>query len=71
MPPSDNKRQGRDCRSGQSGWVQVNGWRGDADTVEKINMRVEHGLYYIRNWSIFVVGWRGKIPALTPAVRSY
>lgn len=40
-------------RPGITGWAQVNGWRGETDTPEKIQQRVEHDLYYIENWSIF------------------
>ena len=39
-------------RPGITGWAQVNGWRGETDTQEKIQGRVEHDLYYIENWSI-------------------
>ncbi|MGA2793703.1 MAG: undecaprenyl-phosphate glucose phosphotransferase [Roseiarcus sp.] len=39
-------------RPGITGWAQVNGWRGETDTQEKIQQRVEHDLYYIENWSI-------------------
>ncbi|MDB5572727.1 MAG: undecaprenyl-phosphate glucose phosphotransferase [Hyphomicrobiales bacterium] len=39
-------------RPGITGWAQVNGWRGETDTPEKIQQRVEHDLYYIENWSI-------------------
>ena len=39
-------------RPGITGWAQVNGWRGETDTQEKIQRRVEHDLYYIENWSI-------------------
>ena len=38
-------------RPGITGWAQVNGWRGETDTVEKMRMRVEYDLYYLRNWS--------------------
>ena len=38
-------------KPGITGWAQVNGWRGETDTVEKIRKRVEHDLYYIDNWS--------------------
>lgn len=37
---------------GITGWAQVNGWRGETDTIDKIVKRVEHDLYYIENWSI-------------------
>ena len=40
-------------KPGITGWAQINGWRGETDTIEKINRRVEHDLYYIENWSIF------------------
>ncbi|HEY8580211.1 MAG TPA: undecaprenyl-phosphate glucose phosphotransferase, partial [Beijerinckiaceae bacterium] len=40
-------------RPGITGWAQVNGWRGETDTSEKIQRRVEHDLHYIENWSIF------------------
>jgi Undecaprenyl-phosphate glucose phosphotransferase len=39
-------------RPGITGWAQVNGWRGETDTPEKIQGRVEHDLHYIENWSI-------------------
>ncbi|MCZ8260380.1 MAG: sugar transferase, partial [Beijerinckiaceae bacterium] len=35
-----------------TGWAQINGWRGETDTLEKIERRVEHDLYYIENWSL-------------------
>lgn len=40
-------------KPGITGWAQINGWRGETDTEEKITKRVEHDLYYIENWSIF------------------
>ena len=40
-------------KPGITGWAQVNGWRGETDTPEKIQRRVEHDLYYIENWSVF------------------
>jgi Undecaprenyl-phosphate glucose phosphotransferase len=39
-------------KPGITGWAQINGWRGETDTQEKIQRRVEHDLYYIENWSI-------------------
>ena len=41
-------------KPGITGWAQVNGWRGETDTSEKIQRRVEHDLYYIENWSVFL-----------------
>jgi putative colanic acid biosynthesis UDP-glucose lipid carrier transferase len=39
-------------KPGITGWAQVNGWRGETDTLEKMEKRVEHDLDYIRNWSL-------------------
>ncbi|VAW86232.1 Undecaprenyl-phosphate galactosephosphotransferase, partial [hydrothermal vent metagenome] len=41
-------------RPGITGWAQVNGWRGETDTIEKMRIRVEHDLAYIRNWSLWL-----------------
>ena len=41
-------------RPGITGWAQVNGWRGETDTPEKVVGRVEHDLYYIDNWSLLL-----------------
>ncbi|HJE22141.1 MAG TPA: undecaprenyl-phosphate glucose phosphotransferase [Methylorubrum populi] len=39
-------------KPGITGWAQINGWRGETDTSEKIQRRVEYDLHYIENWSI-------------------
>ena len=39
-------------KPGITGWAQINGWRGETDTHDKIQRRVEHDLYYIENWSV-------------------
>jgi putative colanic acid biosynthesis UDP-glucose lipid carrier transferase len=39
-------------RPGITGWAQVNGHRGETDTVEKMQARVEYDLEYLRNWSL-------------------
>jgi Undecaprenyl-phosphate glucose phosphotransferase len=39
-------------KPGITGWAQVCGWRGETDTQEKIQQRVEHDLFYIENWSV-------------------
>ncbi len=49
-------------RPGITGWAQINGWRGETDTVEKMQKRVEHDIYYIDNWS---VGFDLRILAMT------
>lgn len=39
-------------KPGITGWAQVNGLRGETDTVEKMARRVEYDLEYLRNWSL-------------------
>jgi Undecaprenyl-phosphate glucose phosphotransferase len=50
-------------KPGVTGWAQINGWRGEVDTPEKIQKRVECDVYYIENWSIL---FDLKILFLTP-----
>jgi Undecaprenyl-phosphate glucose phosphotransferase len=38
-------------KPGITGWAQVNGARGETDTLEKMQQRIEYDLYYIDNWS--------------------
>lgn len=40
-------------KPGITGWAQINGWRGETDTLDKMEKRVEYDLYYIRNWSLW------------------
>jgi lipopolysaccharide/colanic/teichoic acid biosynthesis glycosyltransferase len=39
-------------KPGLTGWAQINGSRGEIDSAEKIQRRVELDLYYIENWSV-------------------
>jgi putative colanic acid biosynthesis UDP-glucose lipid carrier transferase len=39
-------------RPGITGWAQVNGYRGETDTLEKMKGRIEYDLDYLRNWSL-------------------
>ncbi|MGQ4272596.1 undecaprenyl-phosphate glucose phosphotransferase [Terrihabitans sp. B22-R8] len=50
-------------KPGITGWAQINGWRGETDTEEKIQQRVAHDLFYIENWSVM---FDLKILAMTP-----
>ena len=45
-------------KAGMTGWAQVNGWRGDTSLLK----RIEHDIYYIENWSLWL---DGRILALT------
>lgn len=49
-------------KPGITGWAQVNGYRGETDTLEKMQKRIEYDLYYIEHWSL---GLDLKIIALT------
>ncbi len=40
-------------KPGITGWAQVNGWRGETDTIEKMEQRIHYDLEYIRRWSLF------------------
>ena len=39
-------------KPGITGWAQINGQRGETDTIEKMRTRVEYDLEYLRNWSL-------------------
>jgi len=39
-------------KPGITGWAQVNGHRGETDTLDKMQARVEYDLEYLRNWSL-------------------
>ena len=54
----------KNASSRRAWWAQVNGWRGDTS----IPRRVEHDLFYLRNWSLsfdlkimFLTVWRTLI----------
>jgi putative colanic acid biosynthesis UDP-glucose lipid carrier transferase len=39
-------------KPGITGWAQVHGWRGETDTVEKMQKRVQYDLEYINRWNL-------------------
>jgi len=41
-------------KPGITGWAQIHGFRGETDTLEKMQKRIEYDLYYIENWSLFM-----------------
>lgn len=41
-------------KPGITGWAQVNGWRGETDTLYKMETRVELDMEYIRGWSLWL-----------------
>jgi len=40
-------------KPGITGWAQVKGFRGETDTLEKMEARVNYDTYYVENWSLF------------------
>ncbi|WP_162064010.1 undecaprenyl-phosphate glucose phosphotransferase [Vibrio taketomensis] len=40
-------------KPGITGWAQINGYRGETDTLDKMEKRVEYDLNYIRQWSVW------------------
>jgi Undecaprenyl-phosphate glucose phosphotransferase len=41
-------------KPGMTGWAQVNGYRGETSSIDKMLKRVDHDLYYIDHWSLFL-----------------
>lgn len=41
-------------KPGITGWAQINGYRGETDTLLKMQKRVEYDLHYIENWSLWL-----------------
>jgi putative colanic acid biosynthesis UDP-glucose lipid carrier transferase len=39
-------------KPGITGWAQINGWRGETETLDKMEKRVEYDLFYIEHWSL-------------------
>ncbi|WP_075288657.1 undecaprenyl-phosphate glucose phosphotransferase [Pararhizobium arenae] len=50
-------------KPGVTGWAQINGWRGEIDSDDKIKFRTAYDLHYIENWSLW---FDLKILFLTP-----
>lgn len=40
-------------KPGITGWAQVNGLRGETETIEKMQARIDYDLYYINHWSLW------------------
>jgi Undecaprenyl-phosphate glucose phosphotransferase len=52
-------------KPGLTGWAQLNGWRGETDTLDKMANRVDYDIWYIENWSLAL---DVRIILLTPFV---
>jgi len=44
-------------KPGITGWAQVNGYRGETETVDKMQKRIEYDLEYLRHWSLALDLW--------------
>jgi len=61
-------------KPGMTGWAQVNGWRGETDTEDKLRRRVEYDLHYISHWSLrldLIILLRTVPAMLFPSAGSY
>ena len=50
----DNFLKRHKCSPGLTGWAQVNGLRGATPNPENMKKRMEHDLWYLNNWTIFL-----------------
>jgi len=41
-------------KPGITGWAQINGWRGETETLDKMSMRIKFDLEYVQNWSLWM-----------------
>ncbi len=41
-------------KPGITGWAQVNGYRGETDTLDKMRRRIDFDLEYLRNWTVWM-----------------
>jgi putative colanic acid biosynthesis UDP-glucose lipid carrier transferase len=48
----DSYMQRHRVKPGITGWAQVNGWRGGTDTLDAMQGRIDHDLFYIEHWSL-------------------
>ena len=54
-------------KPGITGWAQVNGARGETETIEKMKQRIDYDLEYLRNWSLrwdLAIMWRTVVQAI-------
>lgn len=41
-------------KPGITGWAQINGFRGETDTIDKMENRIKYDIHYIENWSLLL-----------------
>lgn len=50
----DRYMQRHRAKPGITGWAQINGFRGETDTLDKMERRIEHDIHYMNNWSFWL-----------------
>jgi putative colanic acid biosynthesis UDP-glucose lipid carrier transferase len=40
-------------KPGITGWAQASGYRGETKLLSEMDLRVQHDVYYLENWSFF------------------
>lgn len=61
-------------KPGITGWAQVNGARGETDTLDKMQRRIDHDLAYLRHWSLgldLLILWRTVLQAVRGDENAY
>jgi putative colanic acid biosynthesis UDP-glucose lipid carrier transferase len=55
-------------RPGITGWAQVNGLRGETETLDKMRRRIEYDIDYLNNWSLWL-DWKILLRTLVVVLR--
>lgn len=50
----DNYMIRHKIKPGITGWAQINGYRGETDTLDKMEKRVRYDIQYMQNWSLWL-----------------
>ncbi|MFH4619245.1 undecaprenyl-phosphate glucose phosphotransferase [Vibrio furnissii] len=50
----DNYMIRHKIKPGITGWAQINGYRGETETVDKMEKRVRYDIQYMQNWSLWL-----------------
>lgn len=53
-PLIENYSRRHGIKPGITGWAQVNGYRGETDTLAKMHSRISYDLHYLDNWSLWL-----------------
>ncbi|RAH21075.1 sugar transferase, partial [Vibrio vulnificus] len=50
----DNYMIRHKIKPGITGWAQINGYRGETETVDKMEKRIQYDIQYMQNWSLWL-----------------